>query len=92
VDPATFSGFLETSRRELLATLRELEQAVGSGALDMAGSLAGTLRAICASIGAGEAAQCAARVGEGARRGDPARHLPRLRAAVERLMQRLDGR
>jgi len=92
VDSATFSGFLETSRRELLATLRELEQAVGSGALDMAGSLAGTLRAICASIGAGEAAQCAARVGEGARKGDPARHLPRLRAAVERLMQRLDGR
>ncbi|MEF2229404.1 MAG: PAS domain S-box protein [Pseudodesulfovibrio sp.] len=92
VDRTTFGGFLETSRREMLATLRELEQATGSGDLDMAGSLAGTLRAICASIGAGEAAQCAARLGEGVRRGDPARHLPRLKAAVERLLERLESR
>ena len=90
VDQATFKGFVETSGRELLATLRELEQAAGAGDLEMAASLAGTLRAICASIGAGEAAQCAARLAEGVRKGDPVRHLERLRGAVERLLPLLE--
>lgn len=91
VDQATFNDFLSTARTEMVAMGEELTQAVGSGDLTTAASLAHTLKSICTSIGANDAALAAAQVEDDSRAGrEPEKALAKYRKESSRLMKIMD--
>lgn len=69
VDSATFADFLTTARSEMHAMSEELAQAIGSGDLVTATTLAHTIRSVCLSIGANDAGRAAAALKEACKAG-----------------------
>ena len=91
VDPVTFSDFLTTARSEMLTMTEELGQAIGSGDMAVATGLARTIRSVCTSIGANDAARAAAALKHACRaNADPEKALEAFRAEKVRLMKIID--
>ncbi|BDQ34220.1 PAS domain S-box protein [Pseudodesulfovibrio portus] len=91
VDPVTFADFLATARSEMHAMTEELGQAIGSGDLDIAVSLAHTLGSVCTSIGANAAARSAEALERACReRSAPDEALEAFRKEKKRLVIIMD--
>ena len=91
VDPVTFSDFLNTARSEMRTMTEELGQAIGSGDMVVATALAHTIRSVCSSIGANDAARAAAALKHACRdNADPEKALEAFRAEKVRLMKIMD--
>ncbi|MBG0791716.1 MAG: PAS domain S-box protein [Desulfovibrionaceae bacterium] len=92
VDRATFADFMVTARGEMGFMSDELSQAIGSGDLATAASLAHTLRSVCTSIGANAAARAAAVLERACRENSlPDKALEAFRGEKIRLMKIMDA-